>query len=124
MVYNNTPTAAFNNMRAFSDSKEQGITVLAPFGAACGGGAFFITEDSHMGLAPSVTRPEDKICAIQGCLVPLIIRPIEERKIMMAEGEKIKQKYYVPVGECHVYGFMNGEAIQDDRVEAEDIFLI
>ena len=124
MVYNTTPTAAFNNMKTFADSKEQGLAALAPFEAACGGRAFFITEDNHMGLAPSVTRPEDKVCVIHGCRVPFIIRLIEERKIKTAEGKRIKQKHYVLVGECYIYGFMNGEAVQDNKVEAEDIFLI
>ena len=124
MVYNITPTAAYNNMKAAKDSQEQAQAVLAPFEAACGGRALFLTEDHRMGLAPSVTRLEDKVCVIHGCRVPFIIRPIEERKTRTEDGKKIRQKCYVLVGECYIDGFMDGEALRDDKVEAEDIFLI
>ena len=120
-LHNITPTAAMNNMKAFYENREEGLSVLEPFGAACSGRAFFVTNDNHMGLAPGETRLEDQVCIIHGCRVPFIIRPIELRKI---DGEKIKRKIYVLVGECYVYGYMDGEATRDDKAKVENINLI
>lgn len=91
---------------------------------ACKGRALFITEDGVTGLGPNMARPEDKVCVIHGCRVPFIIRRIEERKVWISEGNMILENYYVLVGECYVYGLMNGEAVKNEKAEAKDIFLI
>ena len=58
----------------------------------------FITVKGHVGLGPSVTREQDLVCVLFGCMVPFILRKQGDR--------------YRLVGECYVHGIMKGEAIQ------------
>jgi len=70
----------------------------------------FRTAKGYVGLGPLVTRPNDIVCLLFGGNVPYILRPMG--------------KYYKLVGECYVYGIMDGEAINEWRVkgEKEEIF--
>ena len=124
MVYNFSEAAVRNNLNDLYTSHEPALAILDPFVGACKGRALFITDDGVIGLAPNMTRPEDKLCVIHGCRVPFIIRRIEEQKVEIAEGVKVLQSQHVLVGECYAHGFMKGEAVKNEKVEATDIFLI
>ncbi len=56
------------------------------------------TNRGYMGLAPAATAPQDKVCILLGCNVPLVLRP---------HGET-----YEIIGECYIHGIMKGEAMQ------------
>ena len=124
MVYNCSAAAAVNNVLDIHASQEPAEAVLNSFVGACQGRALFITDEGVIGLGPNMTRPEDKVCVIHGSRVPFIIRRIEEQKVWIAKGKEIIQKKYVLVGECFIHELMNGEAVRDGEVEAEDVFLI
>jgi len=75
-----------------------------------GGKLFFLTDDRYMGLAPLDTIEGDRVCVILGCSVPFIVRPT-------ADG-------WIQVGECYVHGLMEGEAMDMEDIEIQDIRLI
>jgi hypothetical protein len=58
----------------------------------------------HFGLAPGHAEKDDLICIFFGCSVPVVIRPVKD-------GGKAAAKTFTFVGECFVYGMMDGEAL-------------
>lgn len=80
-----------------------------------------ITERHELtGLTPEETQRGDLICILPGCSVPVVLHPIKckpQRKLKKpyTEGErqsdtqKVDQYTYNFVGECFVYGMMDGE---------------
>lgn len=74
---------------------------------------FLVTADGYMGLAPGEARIGDRVAIIYGCSTPLLIRKVNE-----AETD------WRLVGECYIYGLMDGEAIMMDGISVEDIRLI
>jgi hypothetical protein len=61
--------------------------------------SLFLTKSDYMGLGPPGTNNGDLICILLGCHVPLVLRRV--------------RGYYLVVGECFIYGLMDGEAMQD-----------
>ena len=114
---------AKENIQQWGVYQEAADAAIRAIGAACNGRAFFVTGNKHMGLAPGISRPGDEVCILFGCPVPFIIRPLEVRKSWTDSGETMEQKHYVLVGECYVYGLMDGEALEDTGVEGEVIYL-
>jgi Heterokaryon incompatibility protein (HET) len=71
-----------------------------------------ITSHGHVGRGPPATKVGDVVCVLFGGRVPYIIRP--------------RGDHYQFVGECYVYGLMNGEVIdawQDGYLIDESIEL-
>jgi Heterokaryon incompatibility protein (HET) len=66
---------------------------------------FFISSKGYMGMGPEPLRVGDLICVILGCSVPLLIRKLGD--------------HHVLVGECFVWGLMDGEALRGRK--AKDI---
>ena len=62
---------------------------------------FFITKSGYMGMGPMPLEVGDTICVVLGCNVPLLLRKYEE--------------HYILVGECFVWGLMDGEAMRMKR---------
>lgn len=54
----------------------------------------------RLGLAPPDAREGDTVCILHGCSVPVVLRAIT--------GD---ENYYVLIGECFLYGMMDGEAL-------------
>lgn len=52
-------------------------------------------------LTPKETEPGDIICVFFGCSVPVVLRPDRKRN----------PQYFHMIGECFVYGMMDGEAV-------------
>jgi hypothetical protein len=104
--------------------------------------AFFITSLDYMGIGPASVKEDDIVCIFPGCRVPLLVREDPAREpadiigeYLHREGEALHQgqpdifadsdsefdgeddgieyKNYLLVGECFVWGLMNGE--QKDR---------
>ena len=62
------------------------------------GRRLFITEEGYVGLAPEAAKPQDQVCILLGCDTPMFLRFTE------------KGQYQV-VGEGHVQGLMDAEAL-------------
>ena len=65
---------------------------------------FFISKSGYMGLVPTALEEGDMICVVPGCNVPLLIRK---------EGD-----HHLLVGECFVWGLMDGEAWEGKNVDS------
>jgi hypothetical protein len=63
---------------------------------------FFISRKGYMGMGPEIMEKEDMICVILGCNVPLVLRKVRD--------------HYLLVGECFVWGLMDGEAMRDKKL--------
>jgi hypothetical protein len=55
------------------------------------------------GLSPKETKEGDIVCVLFGCSVPVVLR-----KVKQGRG---RPKYFKMIGECFVYGMMDGEAV-------------
>ncbi|KAL2070378.1 hypothetical protein VTL71DRAFT_13404 [Oculimacula yallundae] len=64
----------------------------------------FISRQGYLGLGPPKIELGDKICVFLGFATPFIVRPREEGG-------------YFLVGECHVYGLMDGEVLVGGTLE-------
>lgn len=60
-----------------------------------------------MGLAPVGSMPGDAICVVQGCSIPLVMRP--------------KGDHWILIGESYVHGIMDGEAMDMNYIESRNI---
>lgn len=69
---------------------------------------FFISSSGYMGMATQDLQKGDAICILLGCHVPMLIRK---------QGD-----YHHLVGECFVWGLMDGEGLQDRKDEEFEIF--
>lgn len=74
---------------------------------------FLVTANGYMGLAPGEARKGDRVAVVYGCSTPLLIRKVEEA----VDDWRL-------VGECYVYGLMDGEAIAMDDISDGDIRLL
>lgn len=85
-------------------------TVLGAYTSRC-----LITLDTgHFGLAPHLVERGDKVFVLQGCSVPVVLRPVGET------GQ------FRVVGECFVDGYWNGEAfdgVERGEFVIEDVVL-
>jgi hypothetical protein len=59
---------------------------------------FFHTDSGHLGIGPLKMQEDDLVCVLEGCMFPVILRPIAS--------------HYILVGTCLVLGFMDGEPWQ------------
>jgi hypothetical protein len=60
---------------------------------------FLRTGRGFMGLAPQLAEVGDEVWVLLGCNVPMLLRKRDD--------------YYILVGECFVYGIMQGEQTED-----------
>jgi hypothetical protein len=64
-----------------------------------------VTKDGYIGAVPQETEPEDLICVLFGCSVPIVLRKAVSDKATIAETS------YKFIGEAYLHGFMDAEAI-------------
>ena len=66
----------------------------------------FLRSDRRnlFGLGPKGTRVKDLICILYGCSVPVILRA-------QHDPQSLEVTHYEVVGECFIYGMMDGEAV-------------
>ena len=74
---------------------------------------FFVTADRYMGLAPGEAKLGDRVAIIYGCSTPFLIRRIDG-----------VESSWCLVGECYIYGLMDGEAVAMNNIAVEDIRLL
>ena len=75
---------------------------------------FFVTSNGYMGYGPEC-KPDDIICILFGCSVPLLLRP--------------QNHGYIIIGQCFVLGVMNGELLNSygdgsDDKDTKEVFNI
>jgi hypothetical protein len=73
---------------------------------------FFVTADRYIGLAPAVASEGDRVVVVYGCSTPFLLRAVE--------GSEDWQL----VGECYVYGLMDGEAMRMDDIPTSEFGLV
>jgi hypothetical protein len=92
-------------LEKYNDWKESLLDTTIRFTSAVGAASqhrtFFITKSGYMGIGPMPLEVGDTICVVLGCKVPLLLRKYED--------------HYILVGECFVWGLMDGEAIRMKR---------
>jgi hypothetical protein len=83
----------------------EGVTTVpeATFPESAVGRRFAATDNGLIGLVPEEAQVGDSIVVIQGSEVPFILRPY-------------KKKWYLIIGECYIYGIMDGERYDEEVV--------
>lgn len=71
-----------------------------PFGGIAYGRKSFVTETGFIGLGPRASLAGDEIVALLGGTVPYVVR-------------RVRENIYSFVGECYVFGIMNGEVLSN-----------
>jgi len=79
--------------------RETFIEYIETMSIACASRRFFVSEKGYMGIGPESADNGDMICVLLGCQVPVLIRKHHD--------------YQLFIGECFVWGIMDGEAIRD-----------
>jgi hypothetical protein len=59
----------------------------------------FVTQTGYLGLGPLTMQPNDIVCVLLGCSVPVVIR-------MQAPSR------HILIGECYMHGIMDGESLK------------
>lgn len=109
-VLEDVPNDTTNLYERAQELFENTLEFTMRFVQANNGRVFFITQDRYMGLAPIGCEAGDRICVIRGGSVPFVIQKHDDGWLLM--------------GECYVRGLMDGEAIQMDEIEMQDITLV
>ncbi|OTB01273.1 hypothetical protein M426DRAFT_25724 [Hypoxylon sp. CI-4A] len=66
-------------------------------------------DKNTYGLLPPETRKRDIVCVLFGASVPVVLR----------EQNKDGKRQFIMVGECFIYGMMEGEAVSDTPQDSE-----
>jgi hypothetical protein len=74
--------------------------------------AFFVSDSGFMGFAPRAALPGDAVCVLHGATTPFVLR---------RDGGG---GYWKLLGECYVFGIMNGEVMEELPAAEELIFEI
>jgi len=61
------------------------------------------TNDGLIGLAPELTRKGDFVCLFKGGMVPLVMRKVNSRWML--------------IGDSYVHGIMHGEGFEEMKCE-------
>ncbi|PMD50557.1 uncharacterized protein K444DRAFT_621929 [Hyaloscypha bicolor E] len=76
-------------------------------------------EKTTFGLLPPETKKGDIVCVFFGCSVPVVLRQQEEEEEEEEEEDNEedngKKYYFHMIGECFIYGMMDGEAVADRK---------
>ena len=59
----------------------------------------FVTQTGYLGIGPLTMQPDDMVCVLLGCSIPVVIR-------MEAPNR------HILIGECYVHGIMDGEGLK------------
>lgn len=105
---------------------------------------YFRSQDRGHGLCYPTCRPGDQVWVLHGSTVPFVLRPIyvdtsveasilrpseayirdSIGSIVGVEGDlKPRTGHYQLIGDCYYDGFMDGEALDDEKHPAEHILL-
>jgi hypothetical protein len=91
------------------------IFLRAIWSAICGR-AMFITEYGNVGLCEPTTRAGDEVWILHGGRVPFILRPLGREAL----NGSLRHAF---IGDCHMTGFMDGEAFQQTSHIVREVIL-
>lgn len=81
--------------------------------STCNGRRLFLTAAGHLAVGPAEMQKGDLVCILLGCGVPYVLRDVDD--------------HYILVGECFVYGMMDGdylkEGLASDSCELVDFMI-
>ena len=69
----------------------------------------FVTHTGYIGLGPLTMQPNDKVCVLLGCSVPVVIRTQAPNR-------------HILIGECYMHGIMDGESLEPGSERGESTF--
>lgn len=88
-----------------TDQDAQSVRLAVDFGVefsqVCDQRRIFRTANGRLGVGPKIMESGDIIAVLYGCQVPYVLREYGE--------------YHRIVGECYVYGMMQGEAVREHQ---------
>lgn len=87
------------------------------------GRRFFTTRGGYIGIGPPQTLPGDEVFVLFGGGSPYVLRPLRGRANSLSAQRSKSLPYYNLIGDCYVYGMMEGEAIHDFTKESL-VFLV
>lgn len=75
------------------------------------------TSSGRLGIAPAQTKKNDLVCILYGCDVPVVLRRTQpaKRPIGSLSAKSIEAEM---VGECFIYGCVDGEALSHQESES------
>lgn len=78
-----------------------------------------VQRQRFLGLGPKIAKPGDSVCVVLGSAVPFLLRPVGES---IHDGKQSRQ--FQLLGEAYVHGFMNGEVMEMDDIETQNLVLV
>ncbi|OCL09415.1 hypothetical protein AOQ84DRAFT_257225, partial [Glonium stellatum] len=70
------------------------------------GRKMFRSKSDLLGMGPKSTQEGDEVWVLLGAKVPFVLRPVN--------GGKASRRYRL-IGEAYVHGYMDGEALREQR---------
>jgi Heterokaryon incompatibility protein (HET) len=95
------PAEERNNDTWFAQMSYMSLRFSRAVIAASVNRTFFITRSGYMGMGPKLLNVGDAVCVVLGCNVPLVLKKNEDQNTL--------------IGECFVWGLMDGEAMRMKR---------
>jgi hypothetical protein len=89
---------------------------VGPYGMAR---RLITTDKGYIGMVSRRARKGDLVCVLFGCSIPVVLR-----KFSTGCSENSKEDSYEFIGECYLHGFMNGEALENERSEVQGVRLL
>jgi hypothetical protein len=99
-------------LRVFEDETQVETEEISQLHAAClpsFGRKFGVTRRGHFCLIPRSAVRHDLVCLPYGSKVPFVFREMSD--------------HYLNIGECHVHGVMNGEALAWNDIQEVEFVL-
>lgn len=106
---------------------------------------YFRSCDGGHGLCYPTSRPDDQVWVLHGATVPFVLRPVyvdtsieanvlrpydafirdkDRRAVGIKEGFEPRTGHYQLIGDCYYDGFMDGEALDDQKYPPQSILLV
>jgi hypothetical protein len=116
-----TPTGDINTNRLIHECEAQKSPLVVDFlrrvQRVIWNRKFLVSKNNKwIGLAPMAAKVDDLICILDGCSVPVVLRPC------LRTGTDRPEVFYQLVGECYVHGMMDGEAKETGSEYVEEDF--
>jgi hypothetical protein len=119
-----TPTGDIDTNRLIDTCKAEESSLVVDFlyrvQSVIWNREFLVSKNNRwIGLAPMDAKVDDVICILDGCSVPVVLRPCSRD---MGTRTDERGSFYQFVGECYVHGMMDGEAKEPGSGYVEEEF--
>lgn len=82
-----------------------------------------VTGSGYLVLAPDTTKVGDCVVVLYGACTPYVLR-LAEGDASAEDSIGARDRRWHLIGECYVHGFMDGEAVNSERSEEEEDFVL